>query len=313
MLRGLAISLMRTDPDKARELAQEADKPFYATSAAWLAEVRRWHAVGVAGGAECDRAEQVARMIHEPAKQARALGWLAWSLTDIDYHRAEQLAGEAVEAARALADAGQRSDVLNRLSQDLAGIGDWPERLAVEAVDAARAITKPFVRARALAELATELAVAGNWDRAEYAACAIDIPSHRANALARLVDRLAEAGDWDRAERAASAITVPQGKADKLLDLVRNLAEAGNWDRARSVADVSSSLLAQGKDPTAVATVLAEAYRNGPPADKEFWRTQATRFIAPLLTWQDFSKALPALNILAPEAVLVLEGSDPST
>ena len=163
-LSGLAESLAKADPDRARRLASLAKIPADASGQAqvqakvlndqvrWLAKVEPVRARPLVG--------EVLHAVHsitQPQRRTRELRTLVENLTGlaIDHYPAAQdpdlvgtLAGEAVYAAMAIPDQGDRQQVLRWLVTILAKTGQWDR-----AEEAARAVTDPQARAQGLTSL----------------------------------------------------------------------------------------------------------------------------------------------------------------
>ena len=150
------------------------------------------------GGRAAERAEQLARSITDPDRQAGC-----WP-----------------RSAKALVAAGQP---------------DQAEQLATAADSWPAASPTRTGRPEALAEVGKALAAAGQPDRAEQLARTIRDPDRR-SALAEVGKALAAAGQPDRAEQLARSITDPYLRAWALTEVGRALVTAGQPDRAEQLA-----------------------------------------------------------------------------
>ena len=233
--------------------------------AAALADVARaLVAIGQSDRAEeaATAAEQAARAITSPDRQAGALADVARALAAIGQSdRAEQVATAAERAARAITDPNRQAGALADVAVAIAKIGGQSDR----AEQVARAITDPDLQARALTAVSRTLAEIGQSDRAEQvataaerAARAIADPNRQAEVLTAVSRTLAEIGQSDRAEQVARAITDPYRQAGALAYVAGALAEIGQSDRAGEAARASS-------DPQVLASVVETPTLGDPP------------------------------------------------
>jgi hypothetical protein len=170
------------------------------------------------------RAEQLARAITEPYRQADALVGVAGALTQVGEHsRAEQV-------ARTITIPYRQAEALVGVAGALAQVGEHSraEQVATAAEQVARAITNPDLQAAALAGVAEALTQVGEHSRAEQVARTITDPYRQADALAGVAGALAQVGEHSRAEQVARTITIPDLQARALVRVAGILAETGH-------------------------------------------------------------------------------------
>jgi hypothetical protein len=187
---------------------------------------------------------------------------------------------ERAEAlARAITDAGQRSQALSELARAAANAGesDRCKQLTDQAIAVCQAITDPVRKARMLGDLAWSTAMAEDLDRAQAIARQITVPAQSARVLAGLAEAAAAAGDLGHAEAISMEITDPIQRARVLHGIAEAAVTAGDLDRAEAIS-------MEITDPSQRAHVLhgiAEARAGKPKRVRRF-----VRFEIPDPSWK---------------------------
>lgn len=159
MLATVGAAVAATDPQKARSLADEADR----TTRAAQGTLSRCLALAGAAGTLTARdrqsalrlaaaAEHAARAL-SATEQSRGLSAVAAALADLDRVRARDLASEAVSLASQLPGLAEQASTLGMVAEALAGAG-----FLDESTGAAQAVRNPGDQAEALALVAAVLA-----------------------------------------------------------------------------------------------------------------------------------------------------------
>ena len=228
-------------PHRAEQLARSITDP--ARQAGALTAVAK----ALAAAGQPERAEQLARSITDPARRAGALIGVAQAWVAVGQpERAEQL-------ARSITKSDRQMSALTAVAKALAAAGQ-PER----AEQLARSITDPARRAGALIGVAKALAAAGQPERAEQLARSITDPARRAGALIGVAKALAAAGQPERAEQLARSITDPARRAGVLTEVAQAWVAVGQPERAEQLAAAAEQLARSITDPARRAGVLTE-------------------------------------------------------
>jgi hypothetical protein len=266
LLATVGTAIASTDRHRALSLAKEAEQAARTTGdslsrdlafagaatalGAWDAPTARSLAAG---------AEQAARMLPDTREQALGLVGAAIALTRLEPARARELAAEAVELARRIPNHRDQAFALRTVSQDLFDGG-----LVDQAVQAAQAIWDSGDRAKALANAAAGLArsrreLAMSWaTEAVRTAAAVTDPYQQAQVLRFVAGRLTRAGLADHAGQAALAIKDPDERAQALSGALV-AATVDQQERARTRPTLAAALI------EAVLEHAAEAfYDHGP-------------------------------------------------
>ncbi len=279
-LAALVRAVAKSDPDRARTLANEAEQaasdPRDYTSraeiAAAIAAVDPDRARRLA-----DEAERLARSAVDPGPRF-PLAELAAILVTADPDRARRLADKAEQLARDEAH-GWPHTHLKELAEVLAGAGQYemteqvinvitaagPRAEATNALAVALAGAGEQQRAEQLLETvssngptgwtaekyAVALAKAGELDHAEQLITTISDSRQRAAGMRRISGVLARDGQYDRAERLARKITRPWHRRTAMTVLAEQLTRAGQYDHAEHVARTLN-------DPATLAHMLGE-------------------------------------------------------
>ena len=211
---------------QAEDLACAIDDRYWQAAALTPAVAQAAAATG-----EFDRAEDLARAITDPYRQAAALSAVAQAAAAAgEFDQARRLLSQAEDLNRTITLVTEQAAALKALAPTAAATGEFDR-----AVDLARAITDPYRQAEALSALAQAAAGTGEFDRAgrllsqaEDLARTITDPDRQAEALSALAQAAAGTGEFDRAGRLLSqaedlarAITDPDRQAEALIMLAQ--------------------------------------------------------------------------------------------
>jgi hypothetical protein len=264
-LAALVKVLARSDPERARMLANEAQQ---LASGIRDSTPRGEVAAAIAdadpdgAGRLAEEAEQLARGAVDPGPRS-PLAELAAVLASADPDRALRLAEEAEQLARDAAYIWPHTP-LRELAEELAGAGDYeiaeqvidiitapgPRAQAIEALAVALAaagerqraeqlletVSRDWMRGWTAEKFAVAVAKAGDYDHAEQLITTLTGYRERAAGTRRISGVIARGGEYDRAERLARTIKKPWHQETAMADLARVLTCAGQYDHAEHVA-----------------------------------------------------------------------------
>ena len=286
-LAALVKVLARSDPERARRLADEAEQ----LASGIRDTTPRGEIAAAIVGMDPDRARRLAEEAEQLARDAvdpgprSPLAELAAVLVTADPDRARRLAEEAEQLARAAAYVWPHTP-LRELAEELARAGDYeiaeqvidlitasgPRAQAIETLAVAVAGAGERRRAEQLletvsgglkgwtaVEFAVALARAGDYDDAEQLITNIPGSRERAAGTRRISGVIARGGEYDRAERLARRIKRPWHRTTAMADLAGVLTRAGQYDHAEKVARTIADPVVLAKSLGDLAAALADS------------------------------------------------------
>src|SRR6266567_8410766 len=286
-LAALVKVLARSDPERARRLADEAEP----LASGIRDTTPRGEIAAAIVGVDPDRARRLAEEAEQLARDAvdpgprSPLAELAAVLVTADPDRARRLAEEAEQLARAAAYVWPHTPV-RELAEELARAGDY--EIAEQVIDL---ITASGLRAQAIETLAVAvagagerqraeqlletvsgglqgwtaekfavaLAKAGEYDDAEQLITTITGSRERAAGTRRISGVIARGGEYDRAERLARGIKRSWHRMTAMADLAGVLTCAGQYDHAEEVARTIADPVVLAKRLGDLAAALADS------------------------------------------------------
>jgi tetratricopeptide (TPR) repeat protein len=221
--------------------------------------------------------EEAASAMKEALECARGIseGKKCKSLEEISTKLAKQgKMEEALECARGINDASDKSSALKDISTELAKQGKIEEAASVlqEALECAQGISYAFIKSIALKDISTELAKQGKIEEALECARGISDSPDKSSALKDISTELAKQGKIEEALECARGIRFALDKSSALKGISTELAKQGKIEEALECAldiskesnksfaliNISTELAKQGKIEEA-ASVMKEA------------------------------------------------------